>query len=929
MKLKASPTNLPTRRSVLRAMSASAALAWTGRTWLSAAVPAASTPTLYYMDGYHGGVRGHMPEGCWRDILGAMDRHAEWKLSLDVEADSWWVLEQQDPAALMRLRTLLERRNPTPRVEITGGTFSQPYGWAISGESNIRQMARGLELIERSFPGLRIQTYAVQEPCWASCLPQILCSFGFTGASLKNASTAWGGYTRGFDAELVNWIGPDGTSLPAVPRYEQEHLLNVWETEATEVTKDYALRCAEHGIPQPAGMCFQDLGWAAQPRVEEPWVQFATWHEYLHTIARSPPVDWHFTMEDILTALPWGEKTLQRASQQVREAEVRLVHAEKCAAMACIMRERAWPSQHLEHAWDQAMWAQAHDAWITVTTRTGRQAWAFQVASETLEAADTAHRIIADSVHALGSEAPAAALSQADVRLVRAVQTLGHDRSALIAVTLSTDVGTMAFEVRDPDGKVLAHQVNVVRQYRDMPKTAGLQTPIMDGQPAASSGSASINAATILFRDTLPGFGWKTYRITPLQKPAPPAEGLAVTTSEDGSLAIESDLYRLRLDATRGGAIASLYAKQLHKEFCAEDRLLNEFRGFFVGQNQWCSSTQSRAKLNLLEQGPLRVRVQALGTIGGCPFRATLTVTQGEPSISCDVTFRFDQDTWIGDPWDIKPEDRSKQRRRSSNNGGAKLQAIFPVAFKGGVLDKSSAFDVCRSRNRSTHFERWDEIKHNIITDWVDLFDDEQGIGLALLSDRTTAYSCAEGEPLGLVLGWGGEAGFWWGKCPLRGDQQASYAVIPHRGNWTEARLWQANQAFGEDVVTEEIPAGRSSDSVAALLRIRSPNTTLSSLTIVEGEVQVRLFCPSTEAEDAVLDVGFPIHGARLVELDGRPIHSVQLVPGARGRSTLQLAMPPFAIRTLRLAPASRLPETLRTTQDHSGPREGAQVGQS
>jgi alpha-mannosidase len=905
--------NLLTRRSVLRTMSAAATLWWAGRTRLSAATPSTSTPTLFYMDGYHGGVRGHMPEGCWRDILQAMERHPEWKLSLDVEADSWSVLERQDSATLRRLIELLNQSTPTPRVEMTGGTFSQPYGWAISGESNIRQMARGLELIHRSFPGLRVETYAVQEPCWASCLPQILRSFGFTGASLKNASTAWGGYTRGFDAELVNWIGPDGTPLLAVPRYEQEHLLNVWETEATEVTPDYAQRCAEHGIPQPAGMCFQDLGWAAQPRVNAPWVQFATWHEYLHTIARIKPVDWHFTMEDILTALPWGEKTLQRASQQVREAEVQLVHAEKCAAMACLTRNLAWPSQTFEHAWDQAMWAQAHDAWITVTTRSGRQAWAFQVASETLEASDSARQIVADSVHALCTGTHTAALTQSGDRFVRAVHTQGHDRSALIEITLSTGPATEAFEVRDPDGRVLAHQVNVIRQYRDIPRTEGLHTPIMERRIDTLSGSASINAATILFRDTLPGFGWKTYKIATLQTSAPPAAGLTVTTSEDGSVIIESDFYRLRLDATRGGGISSLYARQLNKEFCAEGRLLNEFRGFFVKENEWRSSAQSKATLDLLEVGPLRARVQILGAIGGCPFRATVTVMQGELRIDCDVTFRFDEDTFVGDPWDIRPEDRNKVRRRSSNDGRPKLQAIFPATLSGGFIDKSSAFEVCRSRNASTHFQRWDEIRHNIITNWVDLFDKGEGIGLAILSDRTTAYSHGEGEPLGLILGWGGEAGYWWGRCPLRGDQQARYALIPHRGSWAEAGLWQENQAFEEAVIAQEMPTVPSSESVAALLHIRTPHTTLSSVMMVGGEVQVRLFGPSSEAEGAILEVGFPVQSARLVELDGRQIHPLQLAPGTAGRSTIHLEMPAFAIRTLRLTPALHV----QTSKDH------------
>ena len=54
------------------------------------------------------------------------------------------------------------------------GTFAQPFGWAKGGESNIRQLLRGREVIRSAFSACVIETYAVQEPCWSSCLPQLL-----------------------------------------------------------------------------------------------------------------------------------------------------------------------------------------------------------------------------------------------------------------------------------------------------------------------------------------------------------------------------------------------------------------------------------------------------------------------------------------------------------------------------------------------------------------------------------------------------------------------------------------------------------------------------------------------------------------------------------------------------------------------------------
>ena len=52
--------------------------------------------TLYFVDGYHGGIRGHMPEGSWQDILSAMERWPEWKISLEIEPESWEYLRRND-----------------------------------------------------------------------------------------------------------------------------------------------------------------------------------------------------------------------------------------------------------------------------------------------------------------------------------------------------------------------------------------------------------------------------------------------------------------------------------------------------------------------------------------------------------------------------------------------------------------------------------------------------------------------------------------------------------------------------------------------------------------------------------------------------------------------------------------------------------------
>ena len=144
-----------------------------------------------------------MPFGAWRDVLNMMDKSPGWKVSLDIEPESWSVLRQGDPEAFARIHKYLHGSTETSRMEIIGGSYSQPIFWAFSGESMIRQFETGLAVTRESFPDVPINTYAFQEPCVTSALPQILLSFGYKQAVLLNNLTAWGYVAEGPDAEVI------------------------------------------------------------------------------------------------------------------------------------------------------------------------------------------------------------------------------------------------------------------------------------------------------------------------------------------------------------------------------------------------------------------------------------------------------------------------------------------------------------------------------------------------------------------------------------------------------------------------------------------------------------------------------------------------------------------------------------------------------
>ena len=180
------------------------------------------------------------------------------------------------------------------RVEFINPAFAQSYLWDVTGESVVRQFDYGMRKVRQHFPDANLTVYSSEEPCFTSALPGILKSFGFKYASLKNPNTCWGGYTRGFNAEVINWVGPDGTKIIAVPRYATEQLdpASTWKTNAPDNAPAYIKAALDAGIAHPVGMCLQDAGWVHGPRLGKDAYQpteYVTWRGYFENRADHNP----------------------------------------------------------------------------------------------------------------------------------------------------------------------------------------------------------------------------------------------------------------------------------------------------------------------------------------------------------------------------------------------------------------------------------------------------------------------------------------------------------------------------------------------------------------------------------------------------------------------------------------------------------------
>ena len=372
----------------------------------------------YFIDGYHGGIYGHLPSWQTKFMVDKLAQYPDWKINLELEPESWDTIRVNDPVSYAAFQALFADQSSKGRIEYVNPNYGQSYLYNISGESVIRQFYYGMKKLREHFPTAEFRTYSSEEPCFTSALPQILRSYGFTYASLKNPNTCWGGYTRAYGGELVNWIGPDGSSILTSPRYEVEALKprSIWETIASSNSREYIRKSFAYGIRHPIGMCLQDAGWAFGPwlkganvvaadgsgtsgsdshptgsavpggnsssddnSVYTPTV-YQTWKGYFANVSNGKAdKDWKFSQEDVLVGLMWGAQVLQRIAREVRTSENTILQAEKLAALAAVWQGAAWPETTFDAAWRTLLLSQHHDCWIVPYNGKNGDTWADKV----------------------------------------------------------------------------------------------------------------------------------------------------------------------------------------------------------------------------------------------------------------------------------------------------------------------------------------------------------------------------------------------------------------------------------------------------------------------------------------------------------------------------------------------------------------------
>lgn len=828
----------------------------------------------YFVDGYHGGVYGHYPLWVTTFMLDHLEAQPSWRIGLEIEPETWDTVRVKDPAGYARFK----QWSNDSRLDFTNPTYAQPYLYNISGESIIRQFAYGMAKYRSHFPEINFTTYAVEEPCFTSSLPQILKQFGFQYAVLKCPNTCWGGYTRAHGGEFLNWEGPDGTAILTVPRYANEAFEknSTWQTMAWANTADYWKSCYDAGIVNPVGMCYQDAGWKNGPWIgtgEEVKnnVRYTTWTAYFQSIPAGRAVpSWKMGQEDILVNLMWGSQVLQRIAQQVRQAENRILQAEKIGAMAFMDHGFVPDGKRLDEAWRTLMMAQHHDSWIVPYNKLHQdQTWAQAIENWTNNTLNIADQLIQQANASYDTSTP---ISSHELGYIRVYNTLARHRREWVQVFLPKHMDDATVWT----GK---QQVMPAHYYQ------------------------TDRGKVVEFEAEVNGFGYATYQLKPAQ-PIKPGQSKSreqrriVRFDTEGNCILENELYKIVLDKKHGGTIRSLIAKYANqKEFATQEGgyRMGEIAGHFYEAGKFYSSKDSPAEFAVVQDDGLKTTVQITGNINGHPFVQLLSLVAGQQRIDMDLTIDWKGNVGIGE---YKQQKKWTDNRRAFTDDRYKLKVMFPSTVNRGKIAKNAPFDVTESGLEDTFFGQWDQIKNNVVLNWVDLFDENSQYGLAVLTDHTGSYVHGKDFPLSLTAQYSG-LGLWGVDYKITGPLHMRYALIPHEKNWSTARIADRSNAWNEPLLASYHPNVELKDR--QLIALSDDDLEISALQLDRGQLSLRVFNTGSIQASPTVAINFPATSLQEVLLNGQHKEELSLKKMAGNRKAFVVQLPQFGIRTFQI----------------------------
>jgi hypothetical protein len=801
------------------------------------------------------------------DAMELADRPPHAKTCLNLDARAYEFMAEKFPEVADRLR----RQLAAGKVELIGGTYGQPMGTTISGESNIRQIVVGRELIRKAL-GYEMVTFLEEEEFTHPQVPQLAALAGFRYASLAQLDT-WGraGCPR-HEFNVVVWKGMDGTPIRCVPK----NSLFGYSPDLKKLVESPSFKKLQ-ALGKPLLFTWEEFGWESpeQPAylsaparykalADQQPVEFVTLKEYLDKYGAGPEETVTLRMDEWDKSLTWG-----LGGDQVRimdrKVEGLLLAAEMFDALASPLGARS-QAEPLEEAWKHLLAAQSHDVGLCEYSR-----WQ----GDRMAPADRLedfHNFTWGTIgynHLDAAQEQARPLLDTSLKHIAARINSRAEQRGLQAITVFNPLGWPRTGVVTP-GRIYpmpaAARDLVVRNRSGQAVPSQMTKRIKDDH-------GNLVVAELAFLGTdLPSVGYETYYLDFVPQAAPRA--VTALQFDESSLVMENEHLRVRLDPVTGG-VAALVHKPTGREMLdsgdgAFPRLTgrpNPNLSRKPNPPAFFDTAKSKAQIEWRAKGPLRAELRARHSLPYLTFETWVTLAAGAPYVEvyvrvlCQVPPHSD-----AAPANIK------------EGYWLSLHPAFPVT---AVL-RDFPFGVEETKNPTFH-----------ALTFVDLLG--QDAGLLVLHPGTQFFRRDERGGVGNLVMREWESHFtreygW----PIYAEYR--YGLMPHGLEMTNSGRLRAAAAFSQPLLCVVAPI-REGDLPLQKSFLEVGGVQLSALRRKnDGSVELRVVEVEGQRRDATLTLGFPAAAATETNLLGAKVADVPLKDGA-----IRTRVEPWKIRTFAL----------------------------
>ncbi len=810
------------------------------------------------------------------DAMEVVDRPPHAKTCINLDARAYELIAEKFPEVADRLKRYLA----VGKLELIGGTYGQPMGTTVSGESNIRQIVVGRETIRKALD-YEMVTFLEEEEFSHPQLPQLLAGAGYRYTSLGQLDT-WGrAGCPSFDQNVIRWKGIDGTTLPCIAK---NALFWCWDMyyrvpnlkKEVVATADFKklqalgvpLLCywEEFGWESPEQPAYLDAPRKYQAFADQYPIEFVTLRQYLTKYGADPKKTVFFPMDAWNKSLTWGV-----GGDQVRifnrKVEGTLLAAERFDALAAGLGA---PSQakRLEEAWKNLMTSQSHDVGLCEYSR-----WQLDRLAP-LDRLEDHHNFTWGT---MGFQHLDRAEQQGKTVLDAALDSLaGRINSA------DNKQGQLAVTVFNPQGWDRTELARTGRIYPLPEKTQDLIVKDRSGRGVPSQIIKStkddqgnlIVAEMAFLASGVPSAGYDTYYLEPT--PAGQSAARSNLIIDQSKLTLENEYLRVGLDPT-SGAVASLVQKPSGRETL--DGRRGAFPRFTGRPNPNLSrrpsppkrydSATSKAQLDWVAQGPLFATVRARHRWKYLKFETRVTLATGRPYV--EVVSRVLAQ--VPPHSDASPPDIKEGYWISFAPGFDVSQVLrdYPLAIEATKKNAFHALTFADLLGKDLGL-----LVLHPGTQWFTR--DEKGVFSNLLMREWESHFTKE-------YGW-----------PLYAEYR--HALMPHTADVSNAARLRAATDFTQPLLCRVgaaqpgvLPPSRSfiklTPDAVMLSAFRKKKTHGFELRVVETEGQ---------GAQATVQLALPVTGAIETDLLGRKTGEV-----SSGKGRLAFSMGPWKIRTFEV----------------------------